>query len=201
MLSGVALLINGLGLLGRIRARDSAVFNVLIGGLQLVLAVLIAVAANGDAQSLLDVAAVFLFGITYFYVGLSTLLDLGSCGIGWYCGFVSCLGMFYAFHNLSTDLVLSILWLGWAVLWGLFFLVLALEKEKLIIFTAWTALLMSPLTATLPAMLDLSVGWPTGGLWAVTASATIALIFVIASLLAKREYGVIHASTSEVGHY
>lgn len=201
MLSGVALLINGLGLLGRIKVRDTAVFNLLIGSLQLVLAVLIAVTANGDGEKLLDVSAVFLFGITYFYVGLSALLDLGSCGIGWYCGFVASMGVFYAFHNFKTDLVLSILWLGWAGLWALFFLVLALEKKELVVFTAWTAILMSPLTATLPAMLDLSVGWPTGGLWALSAGGTISIIFVISSLLAKSEYGVLPGSTSEVGHY
>lgn len=197
LLSGVALLINGLALLGRIKARDSAVFNLLIGGLQLVLAVLIAVTANGDVQSLLDVSAVFLFGITYFYVGLNSLLDLGSRGIGWYCGFVAGMGIFYAYHNFLTDLVLSILWSGWTALWALFFLVLALEKKELVVFTAWTAILMSPLTATLPAILDLSVGWPSGELWAVLAATTIAVIFLISSLLSKAGYGVVRASTRE----
>lgn len=93
LLSGVALLINGLGLLGRIKVRDSAVFNLLIGGLQLVLAVLISVAAGGDSSSLLDVSSIFLFGITYFYVGLSSLLELGPHGVGWYCGFVEVLAV------------------------------------------------------------------------------------------------------------
>lgn len=201
LLSGAALLINGLGLLGRIKVRDTAVFNLLIGSLQLVLALLIAVAANGDAPSLLNVSPVFLFGITYFYVGLSSLLDLGSHGIGWYCGFVASMGIFYAFYNFLTDLVLSILWSGWTALWALFFLVLALEKKELVVFTAWTAILMSPLTATLPAILDLSVGWPTGELWAVLAGSTIAVIFVISSLLSKIGYGVVRASTSDVAPY
>jgi hypothetical protein len=201
LLSGVALLINGLGLLGRIKVRDSAVFNLLIGCLQLILAVLIAVEASGDASSLLDVSSVFLFGITYFYVGLSSLLNLGSQGVGWYCGFVATMGVFYAFHNFLTDLVLSILWLGWTALWALFFLVLALEKKELVVFTAWTAILMSPLTATLPAIFDLSVGWPTGELWAVLAGSTIAFIFLISSLLSKAGYGVVRVSTSDVGPY
>ncbi|MDQ0850527.1 hypothetical protein QFZ65_002465 [Arthrobacter sp. B3I9] len=46
ILSGAALLINALGLLGRIPARDSGVFNIVIGTLQLVLAVLLAAAAG-----------------------------------------------------------------------------------------------------------------------------------------------------------
>jgi hypothetical protein len=201
LLSGVALLINGLGLLGRIKVRDSAVFNLLIGGLQLVLAVLISVAAGGDSSSLLDVSSIFLFGITYFYVGLSSLLELGPHGVGWYCGFVASMGVFYAFHSFLTDMVLSILWSGWTVLWALFFVVLALEKKELVVFTAWTAILMSPLTATLPAILDLSIGWPTGEPWAVMAGSTIALIFVISSLLSKTGHGVVRASTSDVGPF
>jgi hypothetical protein len=191
MLSGVALLINGLGLLGRVRVRDTAIFNVLIGSLQLVLAVLIAVSADGDAQTLLDVSSVFLFGITYFYVGLSSLLDLGPFGIGWYCGFVAFLGIFYAAYNFPTDPLLAVLWSGWTILWALFFLVLAFEKKGLVVFTAWTAILMSQLTATIPAMLDLSMGWPTGGLWAVLAGGIIAVIFVISSLLSKGGHGVV----------
>lgn len=50
ILSGGTLLINGLGLLGRIPARDSGYFTVLIGSTQLVLSTLIAVAANGDTH-------------------------------------------------------------------------------------------------------------------------------------------------------
>lgn len=50
ILSGGALLINGLGLLGRIPARDSGYFTVLIGSTQLALSALIARARPVDAS-------------------------------------------------------------------------------------------------------------------------------------------------------
>ncbi|GGK96985.1 hypothetical protein JOE58_003257 [Curtobacterium luteum] len=77
ILSGAALLINGLTLLGRVPGRDSGVFNVLIGSVQLVLCVAVAVSADGSLPALLAISGTFLFGLTYLYVGLDALAGLG----------------------------------------------------------------------------------------------------------------------------
>ncbi|WP_368075752.1 AmiS/UreI family transporter, partial [Curtobacterium sp. Csp1] len=89
LLSGAALLVNGLTLLGRVPGRDSGVFNVLVGGLQLVLCTAVAVTADGSLPALLAIAGTFLFGLTYLYVGLDALTGLGSAGLGWFCGLVA----------------------------------------------------------------------------------------------------------------
>ncbi|MCW4385509.1 AmiS/UreI transporter [Salinibacterium sp. SYSU T00001] len=177
ILSGAALLINGLALLGRIPGRDSGFFNVLIGSTQLVLATLVAVAAGGNPAALLAVSGVFLFGLTYLYVGLNALLDLGSIGLGWFCGLVAALGLVYSGANLATDPVLSVLWLAWATLWTLFFLLLGLGWSRLTTFTAWSLILTSQLTTTVPALFGLTDNWPTGGTNAVIALLVIVALF------------------------
>jgi hypothetical protein len=185
ILSGAALLINGLGLLGRIPGRDSGHFNLLIGGTQLVLSVAIAVQANGNAAALLSVSGVFLFGLTYLYVGLDALRQLGSVGLGWFCGLVALVGLAYVAANLALDPVLSVLWLSWVVLWSLFFVVLALGKSGLTVFTGWALILTSQVTTTIPALLGLAGKWPSGLASAFGALVIVALLFGAAAVLAR----------------
>lgn len=185
ILSGAALLINGLGLLGRIPARDSGSFNVVIGALQLLLAVLLAAAAGGDGGLLFGAAGIVLFGITYLYVGLNALFDLGSAGVGWFCALVALLAVFYSAANVVQDPFLSVLWLSWAVLWSLFFLILAGGKSSLSAFTGWSVLLTSQVTTTVPALLGLSGAWPTGWFPAGITAALIAGLFAAALLISR----------------
>ncbi|MDQ0757276.1 AmiS/UreI family transporter [Arthrobacter sp. B3I4] len=185
ILSGAALLINGLGLLGRIPARDSGVFNIVIGLLQLLLAVFLAAAAGGDGGLLLGAAGIVLFGITYLYVGLNAVLSLESAGVGWFCALVAVLAVFYSAANFGTDPFLSVLWLSWAVLWFLFFLILAGGRSSLSAFTGWAVLLTGQLTTTVPALLGLSGAWPAGWLPAVAAAVVIAAAFTAALVLSR----------------
>lgn len=186
ILSGAALLINGLALIGRIPARDSAYFNLLIGGTQLVLATLVAIAAAGDTAALLGVSGVFLFGLTYAYVGLNSLLGLGGVGLGWFCGLIAGLGLVYAATYANSDPLLSVLWLSWAALWALFFLLLALGRTGLTRFTGWALILTSQATTTIPALLGLSGSWPGGATDAAVALAVILALFASAGVLARR---------------
>lgn len=185
ILSGAALLVNGLGLLGRIPGRDSGAFSLLIGTVQLVLAAVSAAAADGDPAVLLGVSGVFLFGLTYAYVGLDALLGLGSAGLGWFCGLVALLALFYAASNLAQDPLLAVLWLAWAALWSLFFQLLALGRTELAAFTGWATLLTGPLTTAVPALLGLSGAWPAGWDAAALSAAVIVALFALARVLAK----------------
>jgi AmiS/UreI family transporter len=83
LLSGAALLLNGLAALDRLPRRDAAVFSLVIGSTQLVLGVTYlgvtsaGVASTGDdggPHLLLGASGMFLFGLTNAYVGLDSLL-------------------------------------------------------------------------------------------------------------------------------
>ncbi|MFJ6001340.1 AmiS/UreI family transporter [Arthrobacter sp. NPDC092385] len=184
LLSGAALLINGLGLLGRVAPRDSGFFNLAIGTLQLVFALLIASAGGpGTAAS---AGGIVLFGLTYLYVGLSSVAGLGSAGVGWFCGFVAVLALVFAGTAADGDPVSSVLWLSWAVLWALFFLLLARGAARLTRITGWSAILVGTAGTVIPAVLGLNGAWPTGGSSVIAAAAVLGVLFVAAATLSTR---------------
>ena len=186
ILSGAALLINGLTLLGRVPGRDSGWFNVLIGGLQLVLCVAVAVTADGSVPALLAISGTFLFGLTYLYVGIDSLLGLGAAGLGWFCGLVAVVALVFAGVNVVADPFLAALWLGWAGLWSLFFVLLALGRSEITAYTGWALVLASQVTTTVPALLGLTGNWPTGPAGGAVVLVVLALVFGGAFALTRR---------------
>ena len=188
LLSGAALLINGLALIGRIPLRDSAVFSLLIGTAQLVLAAIyLGVAGGSDPRILLGASGMFLFGLTYVYVGLDVLLQLGSKALGWFSGLVGMFGLLLAVAWSPDDPLLGVLWLCWAFLWTLFFVRLALGYEGLAPFTGWALVLTSQVTATVPAFMGLSGHWPSEQGIAHGTAAAIAVLLVTAAWLGRRK--------------
>jgi putative amide transporter protein len=185
LLSGAALLINGLAALGFLPRRDAAVLSLLIGPVQLVLGV--AYLSSGESASLLTGAGMFLFGTTYAYAGLDVLLDLGSKGLGWFCGMVAVFGLLLTAAWLGSDPLLAVLWLCWSGIWALLFVSLALGVRRLEPLIGWTLVLTSQVTATLPAFLGLAGLWPAGREAAWLAAAVLAAIFVLACALAHRD--------------
>lgn len=184
LLSGAALLLNGLATLGHLPRRDAAVLSLVVGCTQLVLG---GVFVGGASDASLPTAAgMFLFGLTYVYVGLDVLLELGSRGLGWFCGMVAFVGLLLAGAWLGTDPLLAVLWLGWAVLWGLLFLSMAWGRERLEPFIGWSLVLASPTTATIPAFLGLAGIWPHSPGPALGAAALLCLVFATARVLARR---------------
>jgi hypothetical protein len=169
VLSGAALLVNGLTLLGRVPGRDSGVFNVLIGGLQLVLCVAVAVSADGSLPVLLGISGTFLFGVTYLYVGVDSLLGLGAVGLGWFCGLVAALAVAFAVVHVADDPFLAVLWTGWAALWALFFVLLALGRSVIGTYTGC-----------------LTGHWPTGSVATTAALLSLVGVFGGAALLTRR---------------
>ncbi|MDQ0921645.1 hypothetical protein QF038_000153 [Pseudarthrobacter sp. W1I19] len=185
LLSGAALLINGLAALGHVPRRDAAVLSLAVGIVQLVLG--IAVLSPGPpAGGALTAAGMFLFGLTYLYVGLDFLLDLGSKGLGWFCGMVACVGLLLAAAWLAEDPLLAVLWLGWSLLWGLFFASMALGLSRVDRFTGWALVLTSQASATVPAYLGLAGLWPSSPMVAAAAAALLAGLFATAGVLARR---------------
>lgn len=183
LLSGAALLINGLALLGTLPRRDAAVFSLLIGSTQLVLAV-VHVSAGGGGTQWMGASGMFLFGLTYVYVGLDVLLALGSKGLGCFCGLVAGCGLLLAASWSGQDLLLAVLWLCWAYLWLLFFLHLALSFEGLGPLIGWSLVLTSQASATVPALLGITGHWPAAPEPAAAAASLLALLLLALLLLA-----------------
>lgn len=192
LLSGAALLINGLALLGYLPRRDSATVSLVIGSIQLALGVTylgvthLGVADDGGTQVLLAGSGMFLFGLTYVYVGLDVLLGLGSKGLGWFCGMVGVFGLLLAAAWFRDDPLTAVLWLCWSVLWMLFFASMALGLERVNPFTGWALVLTSQATATVPAFLGIAGTWPYRTDAAALEAALVAALFVLAGMLARR---------------
>ncbi|MDY1003908.1 AmiS/UreI family transporter [Curtobacterium sp. CFBP9011] len=186
ILSAAALLLNGLTLLGRVPGRDSGVSNVLIGGLQLLLCTAVAISADGSLPALFAITGTFLFGLTYLSVGVDALAGLGSAGLGWFCGLVAVTAVVFAGVYVADDPVLAVLWVGWAVLWSLFFVLLALGRTSIDTYTGWALVLASPVTALVPALLALIGHWPTGPAAAGIAALGEAVVFGGAGALTRR---------------
>jgi hypothetical protein len=197
LLSGAALLLNGLAALDLLPRRDAAVFSLVTGSTQLLLAVAYLVTAGGGDGTaggggtaiLLGAAGMFLFGLTYAYVGLDFLLGLGSRGLGWFCGMVAGCGLLLAAAWSAEDPLLAVLWLCWTYLWLLFFLQLALGIERLTPLIGWSLILTSQASATVPALLGITGRWPDGPeapATAAGAAAALAALLLLAVYLAWR---------------
>lgn len=195
LLSGAALLINGLAALGAVPRRDAAVLSLLVGSAQLILGIaylgtahpgVTAPGADGSWQLLLPASGMFLFGLTYLYVGLDVLLGLGSKGLGWFSGMVAGCGLVLAAAWFDSDPLLAVLWLCWSYLWTLFFLSLALGHSRLSPLIGWSLVLASQTTATVPALLGMTGQWPGGTAVAGVAAACIVLLLLLAGGLSRR---------------
>jgi putative amide transporter protein len=170
---GAVLFMNGLLFLGKADAKGVAVFNLFVGGLQTAIPFyLIATAKTPD--DILGAAGIFLFGFTYLYVGIVTLAGFKSDG----------LTEILRFHDTPTGL----LWLQWAVLWSVFFVVLALGVARLTAPAGWLTLILSLTTCTIPGFILLLGDWGKVPTWAVLASiAATAVVVVPLSLRALAE--------------
>jgi hypothetical protein len=185
LLSGAALLVNGLATLGHLPRRDAAVLSLVAGIVQVVLGVVV-LTPGTPATPALTAAGMFLFGLTYVYGGLNALLELGSNGLGWFCGMVAFVGLLLAAAWLRDDPLLAVLWLGWSVLWALLFASMALGLARVDLFTGWALVLTSQVTATIPAFLGLAGLWPRSPSAAAAAAVLLTGLFVIAGVLARR---------------
>lgn len=186
LLSGAALLVNGLALLGGISPRDSAVFSILIGSTQLALGVTYAgFTTSLSPQLFLGASGMFLFGLTYVYCGLDILLHLGTKGVGWFSGWVGGFGIFLAMSSLPGDPLLGVLWLSWAFLWILFFIRTALGRQGLTPFNGWSLVLTSQVTTTVPAFMGLIGYWPIEWEVAAGTAAVVSVLLVAAAYLGR----------------
>ncbi|MFP5313276.1 MAG: AmiS/UreI family transporter [Actinomycetes bacterium] len=189
LLSGAALLINGLATLGQLPRRDAGAFSLVLGGTQLVLSVGYLSTGGTGTDVQMTAAGMFLFGLTYVYVGLDVLLGLGSKGLGWFCGMVAFFGLLLAGAWLGTDPLLAVLWVCWSVLWGLLFCSAGLGAVRLDPFAGWALVLASQVTTTIPAFLGMTGLWPRSAEAGWLAAVLLVGIFAAARVLSRRGGG------------
>jgi hypothetical protein len=183
---GAVLLVNGLMLLGHVPPRSAAVLNLFVGALQCVIPTAMLLQANGDAATVLSASGLYLFGFTYLYVGINNLAGLEPQGLGWFCLFVSVAAVTYAALSFgSHDPVFGVIWLFWAALWLLFFLVLGLGRDNLSRFTGWSATLLSVPTCCVPAFLLLTGHYQSSIPIAAATAALLVALLVAARFLSS----------------
>ncbi|WP_088831045.1 AmiS/UreI family transporter [Paenibacillus tyrfis] len=174
---GAVLFLNGLMLLSRIDIKSAGVFNLFIGAMQVITPFYMIFTSGGDAWTIFQASGIFLFGLTYLYVGITNLLGLDASGIGWYSLWVAVLAVGYAAINFLHfhDEKFGIIWLMWSFLWTLFFILLAL-KRNIGAFVGWVTLIQAWVTATIPAFLILIGEWERIGVGVTEAAAGLAVV-------------------------
>jgi hypothetical protein len=158
---GAVLFLNGVMILGRVDAKAAAVFNLFVGTLQVLTPTFLIFTAGGNANTILNASGIYLFGFTYLYVGVTLLAGLDSTGVGWFSLFVAAAAVAYSFANFRVlnDKPFGVIWLYWAFLWFLFFLLLGLKLDGLTAYTGWVTAIEGIVTAAVPAFLILAGYW------------------------------------------
>jgi hypothetical protein len=116
--------------------KEVAVLNFFVGVLGAILALTLLIHGNSgdDAAEMRGGGFIFLFAFTYLYVAVNQFLDRGGHAFGWYCLFVAITAVpsgIYALSNTggkAAGVWLGLDWFAWAVLWFMFFMLLALDR-------------------------------------------------------------------------
>ncbi len=154
---GFVLFINGLLLLGKLDGKHVAPMNIFTGVL-IFAGVMRTVFLQGQ-----EIVAYFyamqslLFAFTYLWVAANNIWDLDNQGLGWYCLLVAVVAVPTAFTALP-DVGLFILWLMWAILWFMFFLLLGLGMEIAKPTAVWT--IINAVATGVGGYLILTQAWP-----------------------------------------
>jgi len=119
-----------------IQDREVTVINIFTGFVGVLAAVTLAVYGNAhaDLASVRGAGFILLFAFTYLWVAANTFLNAGGRGFGWYCLFVAMTAIPAGIYTLkdaagnTASIWLGLSWFAWAVLWFVFFLLLALDR-------------------------------------------------------------------------
>ena len=161
---GAILFLNGVMLLGWIDSRSAAPLNLFVGILQVVTPTyLIFTAVAGDENAILGASGIYLFGFTYLYVAMNLFFNLDGTGLGYFSAFVAGCALVFAGLNFWRDGFgdngFGVIWLYWAFLWTLFFVLLGLRRENIGRFTGAVAAIQGIVTGAIPAFLLLTGNW------------------------------------------
>ena len=158
---GAVLFINGLSLMGYVKGKSLVPMDLFVGLLQVITPLYLIFTASGTPEevsaTILLGSGLFLFGFTYLYVAINNIYDLDGSGLGWFCLYVVLAAIVYAYFNFRTatpgGYVLTVLWVSWAFLWGLFWLVLSLGRTSLTRYTGAVCATQGIITGFIPALI------------------------------------------------
>ncbi len=155
---GAVLFINGAMLLGWVEARSAAPMNFFVGGLQIITPLYLIFTAGGNTNVILGASGLFLFSFTYLYVAVNITYDLDSTGLGYFCLFVAVTAVVFSALNFTrlNDPAFGVIWLYWAFLWSLFFVLLGRKRDGIGRYTGAVCAIEGWVTAWIPAFLLLT---------------------------------------------
>ena len=118
------------------QGKEIAVINIFTGGVGVVVSTFLAVQGglHGNRPDIADAAFVLLFAFTYLWIAANQFLGAGGHAFGWFCFFIAVTAVPTAAYTLkdahgnAASIWLGADWIVWAVLWFMFFLLLALER-------------------------------------------------------------------------
>lgn len=163
LLSGAALFLNSLVILGKVEMKSAGVFNLFVGALQIIIPFYLIMISDQSNWTVYSYAATFLFGLTYLYVGVTFIKGMDSSGLGWFCIWVAIIALFYMVVSFVQfhDVVNALTWFMWALLWYLFF-VLNAQKKNINQYLGRIAFVQSWVTLTLPSLFYFMGVWGEG---------------------------------------
>ncbi|HKJ12725.1 MAG TPA: AmiS/UreI family transporter [Ornithinimicrobium sp.] len=158
---GAVLFINGLMLLGLVDPKSVIPINIFVGLLQVLTPTYLIFTAAGDSAVILNASGLYLFGFTYLYVAFNQWMGLDGSGLGYFSLFVAICALVYSGINFIQfdDAAFGVIWLHWALLWGLFFLVLGRGHDELARFTGAVCATQGWVTGAIPAFLLMTDRW------------------------------------------
>ena len=171
---GAILFLNGTMLLGWIDGKSAAPLNIFVGLLQVVTPTYLIINADGDMTTILGASGLYLFGFTYLYVACNLMWDLDGTGLGMFSIYVAIAAVIYSLISFNAgDPVFGVIWLYWAFLWLLFYILLARKRDGIGRYTGSVAAVQGFVTGVLPAFLIL-----TGRIADINAN-TLAVILAV----------------------
>jgi putative amide transporter protein len=119
-----------------LEGREVAVINIFTGFVGVVVAsiYLIQAAVQNDLASARGGGFILLFAFTYLWVAFNQVITGSGRAFGWYCLFVAITAIpagIYTLQNAGGNpalVWLGINWFAWALLWGVFWALLALDR-------------------------------------------------------------------------
>ena len=200
--AGSVLFINGVSLLGRCPPAEAATINAFVGTLLVGVAASICIPVSHlHGSTAFSAIGFLLFAFTYLGVAINNWTRGSGAALGWYCLWAAAGSLLLASVGFTRyhDPRLGMLWLLWALLFALFFLVLACGLTQLEWATGWAATIDAVVTTTIPGALMLLGQWHSvPGSLVLAAGGTTALLIVALALWSRTRNtgGLVPAASS-----
>lgn len=161
---GMLLIVNARLLQGKVDVKDAGVFNLIVGSLATLISLSFGFPISSDAQPNIPLmAGGLLVAFTYLWVGINAVRGAeDQRALGYYCLLVAILTIPYSVHAyMGGDIGWTVGWIGYGVLWFLFFMVLAMGNHQLMGFTIFMTYLIG-IQVWVTGWLYLYGYWPFG---------------------------------------